>query len=280
MSKVNGCKCNPVIRWVGGKSQLLPVIRDKMPSGYGRYYEPFMGGGALFFSLAPEEAVLNDANSGLINLYTQLRNNPDRVLDELDRLQGRYNSLPDLDTKKDIYYDLRTFYNQCTLDHINTPYSAALFVFLNKACFNGLYRENSKGEFNTSFGKKKTLKTYERDNVLNVSSLLTKATLLSGDYKDACHGAANGDFVFFDPPYYDTFDTYKKGGFPDDEHRIMADLFKALTDKGVYCMLTNSNTEFIKDLYREFQIEVVPVRRSVNRNGKGRTGEEVIITNY
>ena len=147
-------------------------------------------------------------------------------------------------------------------------------------CYNGLFRVNSKGLFNVPSSRKKNCILYDEKNIYDVSKALSKATILSGDFEKACCRARRGDFVFFDSPYFDTFDCYQKDGFSIEEHKRLANLFKKLSERGVYCMLTNSDTDFIRQLYSEYTINSVDVKRMINCDGKNRTGKELIITNY
>ena len=271
---------SPVIKWPGGKTQLLGEIRKRLPSSFNHYFEPFLGGAAVYLALQPEKSTLNDANPQLINVYRQIRNQPEAVEKELQSLQDGYNSRKDKESRNRYYLLAREKYRElCRKDECSAV-SAAHFIFLNKTCFNGLYRENSKGEFNASSGHKVRVNAFDPENLRLVSRHLQSAELITGDFEDACKGARKGDFVFFDSPYYDTFDTYRAGGFSDDDHRRLASLVRRLTKKGVKCMLTNSNTDFIRDLYKDCFIETVPVRRSICRDGKKRTDTEIIITNY
>ena len=270
----------PFVKWVGGKRQLIEELIKRMPKDYDNYYEPFVGGGALFFEVQPDKARINDFNICLINVYNQIRDNVDDLIKKLDKLANKYNKLATKEEKADMFYSIREKYNNGIKRKKLDTIQASYFIFLNKACFNGLYRVNANGLFNVPSGQKSKLNLYEEDNLRNISELLNKTIILSGDFEEACKDAKRGDFVFFDSPYYDTFDTYQKGGFELEDHIRLANLYKELTDKGVYCMLTNSNTDFIKDLYKEYKIEVVNVKRLINRDATNRKGEEVIITNY
>lgn len=272
--------CTPIIKWVGGKRQLLSEIKARMPKEYGTYYEPFFGGGALFFELQPDKAVINDFNEQLINLYQQVKDDYKSVVEIIDQYQNSYNVLEGSAAKLNYYYALRMEFNKFLKSGKKCATSAALFVFLNKAGFNGLYRVNASGEFNVPSAHRDKINAYSLDNIQAVASCLNKATILQGDFEAACKDAQPGDFVFFDSPYYDTFDTYQAGGFDEAAHRRLAALFKELSDRGVKCMMTNSNTDFIKDLYSEFNIDVVNVKRMVNCDASKRTGQEVIVTNY
>ena len=233
-------KIKPIIKWAGGKTQLLEQIIEMMPKEFNTYYEPFIGGGALFFALAPKKAVINDFNAQLINLYKQCRDNPKELMKKLNELSEEHS----LDSDKH-YYETRAKFNKCITKNELSVNSAAYFVYLNKTGFNGLYRLNNKGLFNVPSAKKTTVNLYYNDNINAASELLKCTTILNGDFEEACKNAKQGDFVFFDSPYYNTFDTYQAGGFSEEDHRRLAKMFKELTDKGVYCMLTNSNEEFL-----------------------------------
>lgn len=273
-------KTTPFVKWAGGKRQLLPEIKKLMPKEYNTYYEVFVGGGALFFELQPKKAVINDFNSELINVYKQIKTSPEMLLYRLETYQNKYNSLANMEKKKEYYYSLRQEYNKLIANNFETIDSASLFIILNKLGFNGLYRVNSNGEYNVPFNFKKKLNAFNKENILNISSLLKKTKILNMDFEKACKTAKKDDFIFFDSPYYDTFDTYQSGGFSKENHIRLANLYTQLTKKGVKCMLTNSNSDFIKDLYKGYNIKVVNVKRNINCDGKRRTGQEVIITNY
>ena len=271
----------PIIKWAGGKRQLLPEIKKRMPKEYNRYYEPFFGGGALFFDVEPHTAVINDANIQLINVYRQIRRDYVHVCLHLLSFEHKYNGIPSEEDKVKYYNELRSdFNNYCIKESELSPMSAALFIFLNKSGYNGLYRVNRKGEFNVPSAKRKTIISYDLKNMKAVSSQLQHTHILSGDFERACERATKGDFVFFDSPYYDTFDNYQANGFSEDDHLRLANLFNTLTEKGVKCMLTNNDCDFIKDLYKGYYIDEVDVRRNINSDASKRTGKEVIIRNY
>nr|CDL65658.1 unnamed protein product [uncultured bacterium] len=263
----------PVIKWAGGKTQLLQEIKKRMPTYFNTYYEPFFGGGALFFDINPKKAVINDFNQELINLYKEIKNNPLDLIEELKQHQ--------INHTEEYYNVVRSDFNI----RINDPGSLSIkdageLVYLNKMGFNGLYRVNLNGFYNVPSGHKKRCVLFQEQNIYEASEALKKAKIICGDFELSCKKAKKGDFVFFDSPYYDTFDTYQRGGFTTEDHKRLAKLFKKLSKKGVYCLLTNSNTDFIKELYQDFNIDVVKVKRMINCDGKNRTGEEVIITNY
>ncbi len=267
---------SPFTKWVGGKTQLLPELSSRLPEQIGTYVEPFVGGGALFFNTQPAKAILNDSNPKLINLYVSVRDHVEELVDRLSEYETRFNAFNTLDEKQGFYYQTRTEFNAGTL----TVDDAARFVFLNKTNFNGLYRENAEGKYNAAFGWKESIRLFDEANLSNCSAALKNVDILNGDFEDACDGLTAGDFVYFDPPYYSTFDGYQAGGFSEEDHLRLHNLFQRLTASRVHCMLSNSNTDYIKDLYAGYNIDVVPVKRNINRNGNGRQGEEVIITNY
>lgn len=274
-----------VVKWVGGKKQLLSTLHEMVPEKFNKYYEPFCGGAALYFSLSPKTAVLNDYNRELINLYQEIRDNKENFKNKAGMYEKEYNMLPTQDDKNNYYYTKRDEFNSFILQKDRTSDEnltmAALFLFLNKAGWNGVYRLNRSGLFNVPTGRHKSLNLFDKKNIDAVSSLLNKGTtLLTGDFSDSVKNARQGDFVFIDSPYYDTFTQYQAGGFSTEDHLRVAQTFNELTEKGVYCMLTNSNTDFIKDLYQNYHQRIVKVQRAVNRNKNERHGEEVIITNY
>lgn len=274
----------PVIKWVGGKTQLLEHIRERLPYNlreytYWTYYEPFAGGLAVLLDLNPTDFTINDINPELINMYFQVRDNVERVINELAKFDYLHEGDPE---PKLLYYDIRKDFNKCLGS--NTPTQAARFIYLNKHCFNGLYRVNSRGEFNVPFNGKLSGRSFDPEQLRELSSILKNARILNTDFEAAVQDASVGDFVFFDSPYAPitatSFTDYTKEGFSYEDHVRLAKVFKELTNRGCYCMLTNHDTPLIRELYKDYKIEVVDVRRSINRKGDGRTGKEVIITNY
>ena len=269
----------PIVKWVGGKAQLTDKIRELLPPAYNKYYEPFLGGGAVLLDLCPKEAVVNDINPELINMYLQVRDNVEVVIRELEKFDCCHEAyvLP-----KDFYYSVRKDFNDLCGD--NTSTQAARFIYLNKHCFNGLYRVNSKGEFNVPFNGKLTGGSFDADHLRAVSKQLQGVEFKCGDFEDCLVKAEAGSFCFIDSPYCPltptSFVDYTKEGFSYEAHLRLARVFNELTAKGVYCMLTNHDTELVRELYKRYIITEVDVRRSINRNGNDRKGKEVIITNY
>lgn len=256
---------------------MLEQLGIRMPETYGGYYEPFVGGGALVLSLAPEKAVLNDINQELVHTYREIR-------DHLDALLVLLSSMDTVTCTKEFYYEMRARYNE---KHRLAEYDtemAALFIYLNKHCFNGLYRVNTRGEFNVPWNQKLSVRSMDMENIKAISAYLKSVTITCQDFEKALEDVKKGDFVYFDSPYAPlnptSFDSYTKEGFTEEEHRRLAELFRRLTDQGVYCMLTNHNTELIRELYEGFLIEEIDVRRAINSDPKKRKGKEVIIRNY
>lgn len=270
----------PFVKWAGGKRQLIPQIRERMPEQFNNYYEPFVGGGAVIFELLPEKALINDINRALINAYQMICDHPKEFLQEINRLDAEM-----WEDGKEYYYSLREHYNDKLMRDEFDVELAALFVFINKHCFNGLYRVNGKGLFNVPYNNSRR-SSVDEQSIMEISEYLRNVTIISGDFEAACEGASTGDFVFIDSPYAPlnptSFESYTKEGFDIESHRRLANLFDELTARGCYCMLTNHNTELINELYgnKGYTIDVVSVKRMINSDASNRVGEEVIICNY
>ena len=270
----------PFVKWAGGKRQLLPQIRERMPKQYNKYYEPFVGGGAVVFELLPEKALINDINKALINAYKQICNEPESFIKEVNYLDSKM-----WEDGKEYYYFLREQYNDKLMKEEFDIELAALFVFINKHCFNGLYRVNGKGLFNVPYNNSRK-PSIDNDSIWAISTYLKNITIIEGDFQNACKGAKKGDFVFLDSPYAPlnptSFDAYTKEGFDIESHKRLANLYDELTARGCYCMLTNHNTEFIHELYdnKGYRMDVVGVKRFINSDASKRVGEEIIICNY
>ena len=271
---------SPFVKWAGGKRQLLSQIRERMPKEYNNYYEPFIGGGAVLFELLPDQAVINDINIALINAYRQICDNPELFIKEIQRLDSEM-----WEDGKKYYYSLRERYNDKLMQEELDVELAALFVFINKHCFNGLYRVNGKGLFNVPYNNSRK-ESIDEDAIRDISLYLKNVEILEGDFQAACAQAKKGDFVFIDSPYAPlnptSFESYTKEGFDIESHKRLADLYDELTERGCYCMLTNHNTELINELYgnKGYRLDVVSVKRLINSDPSKRVGEEVIIWNY
>lgn len=270
----------PFVKWAGGKRQLIPQIKERMPEKYNNYYEPFVGGGAVIFELLPADALINDVNRALMNTYRQICNEPEVFLKAVNRLDTEM-----WEDGKEYYYSLRKSYNDKLVRAEYDVEMAALFVFINKHCFNGLYRVNGKGLFNVPYNNSRRASVDEKV-IMAISKYLQGVTILDGDFEKACEGAKKGDFIFFDSPYAPlnptSFESYTKEGFDIESHRRLAELYDELTIKGCYCMLTNHNTQLINELYgnKGYKIDIVSVKRMINSDASNRVGEEVIICNY
>jgi len=270
----------PIIKWAGGKRQLLPELRKRMPKEFNWYYEPFFGGGALFFDINPTVAVINDANIQLMNVYEQIKKNWVNVCLQLTSFEHTYNGMTDEEDQLEYYFKLREMFNNCIKENELSSHSAALFIFLNKSGYNGLYRVNKKGEFNVPSAKKKTVISFDVGNIKMASKALQTTIMHSGDFTYACQTARKDDFVFFDSPYYDTFDNYQASGFTEKDHLRLVKLADALTDSRVKWMMTYNDCDYIKALYKGYYIDEVDVRRNINSDATKRTGKEIIIRNY
>lgn len=276
----NNVKVAPFLKWAGGKRQLLNQIKERMPKEYNDYYEPFIGGGAVLFELQPEKATINDINTSLINVYRQVKDNTEEFIELVKKLDSEM-----WEDGKEYYLDIREKYNDKLLKKEYDLELAALFTFMNKHCFNGLYRVNKKGLFNVPYNKSRRT-SIEEDDVRETAKYLKTVNILEGDFEEACKGAKKGDFIFFDSPYAPlnptSFEAYTKEGFDVESHKRLAKLYDELTERGCYCMLTNHNTEFINELYsnKGYKIDVVSVKRMINSDASNRKGEEVIICNY
>lgn len=269
-TKVNGKAIRPVLKWAGGKRQLIPQLVARMPVSYGTYLEPFFGGGALFFHLQPIQSVISDANSELINLYRVIASDLEALIAELQQ------------HKNDSDY----FYAQRALDvtRLSNVQAAARTLFLNRTCFNGLYRVNKKGQFNVPFGKYVNPTICDKDGLSMAARLLKTSTIVDADYRYTLRQHAKpNDFVFLDPPYhpvsqYSDFKRYTKEQFREQDQIDLATEVEKLRDIGCHVLLTNSNSELILDLYKKFKLDVVDSKRNINSKANKRTGKDVIIT--
>lgn len=271
---------SPFVKWAGGKRQLLNEIKERMPESFYRYYEPFVGGGAVVFDILPENAVINDINKALINAYRQICKEPKAFLNIINNLDCKM-----WEDGKAYYYSLRERYNDKLMKKEYDTELAALFVFINKHCFNGLYRVNGRGLFNVPYNNSRR-QSVDTESIYGVSEYLQNVTILEGDFQNACVTAGKGDFIFIDSPYAPlnptSFESYTKEGFDIESHRRLAELFDELTQRGCKCMLTNHNTDLIQELYgnKGYRMDVVRVKRMINSDASNRVGEEIIICNY
>ncbi len=274
MPAVSGAR--PVLKWAGGKRQLLPELLRRLPPRFGAYHEPFVGGGALFFALATQgrlgQVYLSDANPSLIAVYLALRDDVDAVIAALRR--HRYD--------RDHYYAVRAL----RPEDLSLPERAARILYLNKTCYNGLYRENRAGQFNVPFGRYANPTICDEPNLRAASAVLHGVDIAQRHFSTVLDYARPGDFVYFDPPYDPlsataNFTGYDRRGFGPDDQRQLRDVFAALAGRGVRAMLSNSDTPFIRELYAGFPLQQVFVGRAVNSRVEGRGKvAEVIITSF
>lgn len=274
-------KGKPFVKWAGGKRQVMAEIKKYLPEKYNTYYEPFVGGGAVFFELAPKKAVLNDYNKELMNVFECIKDETkfEKMCNELNHHEANHS--------EEYYYEIRDKDRDKSKFNKLADYKrAARTIYLNKACFNGLYRVNSKNEFNVPFGKKNKVNTYEGQNLGIVHCILNfnDIELMSCDFEETVKKAKKGDFVYLDPPYDSdttTFNDYTENGFGKEEQKRLSEVFKDLDKRGCYVMLSNHNTKLINELYKDYNKHVIKAQRNINANGKKRGKiEEVIITNY
>lgn len=266
----------PFVKWVGGKTQLLPELVKRVPGDINRYYEPFVGGGALFFRLQPHRACLTDSNPALVNLYTVIRDKVDELVKDLDK------HIYD----EEYFYKIRSVDRTAEYEHWTDVQRASRFIYLNKTCYNGLYRVNSKGQFNAPFGRYTNPTILDSENLYACHAVLKKTVVEVSDFYNIRRRVRPNDFVYFDPPYAPLsatakFTSYTQNGFDVDTQYRLRDLCRALDKRSIRFMLSNSSASLILDLYAEFNIELVYATRSINSNVRKRGKvPEVIVTNY
>ncbi len=270
---------SPIVKWVGGKRQLLPEIKKYVPKKMSTYYEPFVGGGAVLFDIQPSKAIINDINSELINLYQVVKDDVDALIEDLSKHKN----------ESEYFYEIRSLdRNPISYKNLTNIERASRIHYLNKTCYNGLFRVNQAGQFNSPFGR------YKNPNIENpiilraVSKYFNEANIefRNMDFEDAIKGIRKGAFVYFDPPYDPVSDSanftgYAKGGFDRDEQIRLKKLCDRLSKRGVKFLLSNASTDFILELYKDYEIEIIQAKRSINSNG-GARGEvdEVLVRNY
>lgn len=257
----------PFLKWVGGKRSILPILLARMPDEYDTYHEPFLGGGALYFATQPKDAVLSDINLHLVVTFTQVRDDVDGVIRALKTHASRHS--------KEYYDNARKRF----MKEKEPTKIAALFIYLNKTCFNGLYRVNKAGGFNVPMGDYKNPPILDEPNLRACSKLLQGADILQQGFSHT--KVHKGDFYYLDPPYHETYEGYASGGFGDAEHEKLAEFCKKIDQKGGYFMLSNSDTPFVRKLYKGYNIEDVSASRSVSCKSHQRGKEnELLIRNY
>jgi DNA adenine methylase len=275
---------NPFVKWAGGKSQLLSMYSSFIPETFHAYHEPFVGGGALFFNLynkgCIKKAYLNDSNSELINLYLCIRDNIEELFEELGKHEANKFS-------KQYYYKVRNLDRDPeSFAQFTSVQRAARALYLNKTCFNGLFRVNRKGQFNVPFGNYKNPNVLDEVNLRAVRRALKNAAITCLDFQQALLVAHSGDLIYFDPPYYpvsatSSFTSYTENSFSFKDQERLAQTFRELDEKGCYVMLSNSYIEPIIELYKGYRIETLMARRAINCQGDRRGPvPEIVVTNY
>ena len=266
----------PIVKWVGGKRQLMFELFKNMPKSYNRYFEPFIGGGALFFELQPENAYISDMNEELINLYSVVRDNVYELISDLNKHE----------VSKEYFLEIRNLDRTDEYKNLSNVQRASRFIYLNRTCFNGLYRVNSQGQFNVPFGNYKNPRIVDENNLLNCSELLKNTEINCADFSKILTKVKKGDFVYFDPPYVplnetSSFTSYTKDGFDMDMQFKLREVCDELDSMGVMFMLSNSDTKFVNELYSNYKIKKVFASRAVNANAEGRGKiTEVLVRNY
>lgn len=270
----------PFLKWAGGKRQLMPEIREMLPDGVTThpYYEPFIGGGALFFELLPKRAVINDYNEELINVYTVIRDNPSELIEDLKRHKNT----------AEYFYKIRAIDRQPLFSNLTRIERASRIIYLNKTCYNGLYRVNNAGEFNSPFGRYKNPNIVNEPVIKAVSKYLNSSQIQisSCDYALILKDIPTDSFVYLDPPYHpisesSSFTGYVQGGWDEGEQLRLRDVCNRLSERGIKFLLSNSASDFIREIYSDYNIHIVQAKRSVNSNPSGRGQvDEFLIRNY
>lgn len=277
-------QAGPFVKWAGGKSQLLGQFVPLFPARFNRYIEPFVGGGAVFFHLyhqgrIGDGVILNDLNEELMNCYEVIRDQVGQLVEELRRHEAHK-------TDKGYFYEIRKWDRKPSFKERSPVERAARTIFLNRTCYNGLYRVNSRGQFNVPFGSYKNPTICDEDNLRAVSRALRGVELHSEDFERCVEWAGPGDFLYLDPPYHPlsetaSFTSYTRGDFDEDDQRRLAEVFRQLDQNGCIVMLSNSYTSFIEKLYADYRQEVVNATRAISCKGDGRGSiPELVILNY
>ena len=266
----------PIVKWVGGKRQLMFELLKNMPENYNRYFEPFIGGGALFFELQPQNGYISDMNEELINLYSVVRDDVYELIEDL----GKH------EVSKEYFLEIRNIDRTEKYAELSSIERASRFIYLNRTCFNGMYRVNSQGQFNVPFGNYKNPRIVDAENLINCSKLLKNTEIYCADFSEILNKVQKGDFVYFDPPYVplnetSSFTSYTKVGFDLDMQFKLRDVCDELDSKGVMFMLSNSDTKLVNELYSNYEIKKVFASRAINANPNGRGKiTEVLVKNY
>ena len=258
----------PILKWAGGKQALVRVLLDRFPASFERYFEPFVGGASVLLALAPAQAVIGDRNEWLLDTYEAVRQDAVRVARILDTLSN---------TRTD-FLRIRSL----PLDDLDGWHRAAHLIYLNKTCFRGLFRVNRRGQFNVPYGAYRR-RYYDPENLVAFGARLAPVEIRRGDFATGLEDVTPRDFVYLDPPYFKLgghadFNRYTPGQFREEDHERLADLCRSLHDRGVRWALSNSDTPFVRRLYRGFRIERLSSRREINLDATRRDGSELLIT--
>lgn len=279
----------PFIKWVGGKRQLLPIIKDNLPEKYNRYFEPFIGGGALFFDIEKPGNYISDINKGLINTYQTIadKNKFNALIDILSSFQYEIDKRKTLEEKSEYYYDIRSYDRKINFEtEYSSEFRAGRFIFLNKTCFNGVQRENSKGYNNVPYGKHLNPTILNKEHLLKCHLLLKDTEIVNDGFESILDKAKEGDLVYFDPPYVPlpdklSFTKYSKGDFTMENQKKLRTIIDSLHTKGVYVMISNSYSEITTELYSGYNKIMVDAKRMINRDGDNRQSiKEILVTTY
>lgn len=268
----------PFVKWAGGKRQILDKIRNYIPDNFSTYYEPFVGGGAVLFYIQPKKAVINDANPHLMNVYKVIKNNVEELIDDLKTHKN----------EEDYYYKIRRLDRTEEFENMSNLKKASRILYLNKTCYNGLFRVNSNGEFNVPFGRYKNPKIVNGPVLRAVSNYLNSndIRILNVDFEEAIKGMRKQAFVYFDPPYHpisdsSSFTGYTLDGFDKEDQNRLKNLCDKLNERGCRFLLSNSGARFIQNLYDNYKIDIIGAKRSINSDASKRGEvEEVLVRNY
>ena len=270
----------PFLKWAGGKRKLLSKIQNYIPKKFSIYHEPFVGGGAVLFYLLPKKAIVSDVSEELINVYRVIKNNIDELIEDLERHKN----------EKEYYYKIRALDRENTFNSLSNVRKASRIIYLNKTCYNGLFRVNKKGYFNVPFGRYKNPDIINEDNLRSVSQYLNEneIEIINTDFENALINVKKGDFVYLDPPYHpisetSSFTSYTNNGFNEQEQIRLKKVCDRLNKIGCKFLLSNSDSNLVMDLYKDYEktIEKVQVPRSINCKASGRGKiNEVLIRNY
>lgn len=274
----------PLLKWAGGKRHIAKELQALFPLDWneGTYFEPFIGGGAMFLHLNPKTAVIADLNLRLVSFYNHVKMNPESVFAGISDVAKNFDDL-NQEEKKKYFYEIRAVYNASELNSLE---SAILLYVINKLCFNGLYRENSKGGFNVPFGQKKSFPSLEKIEFIQVSERLEHTRVLNADFVETISNAKTGDFIYLDPPYIpidvtSSFTSYLSEGFGISEQEKLASIMVQLKDSGIKAMCSNSDTQVTRDIFKRLNLKTIQAPRMVSAKASGRGAiSELVITNY